>query len=195
MDDAPGWRRLIGWRATLAHMRAVICLSGGIAAGKTTVAHGLVEYFPGAAVRSFGDVVRRHARSQGKPLDRATLQVVGLALIDAGWQSFVDTLFEDVPQRVKVLIVEGIRHRQAVDEIKKRHLSDITLIVYLKVDPHVQEMRLQHRGESPSSRVHPVESSLAEVEAIADLVVDGDLPLDQITDIILAAIGHSKDRG
>lgn len=194
MDDASGWRRLIGWRATVAHMRAVICLSGGIAAGKTTVAHGLVEYFPDAAVRSFGDVVRHYARSHGRPLDRTTLQVVGLTLIDAGWRSFVDALLEDVPQRVNVLIVEGIRHRKAVEEIKQRRLSDIILIVYLKVDPHVQEMRLQQRGESPSSRVHPVESSLAEVEAIADLVIDGDLSLDQITDIILATIGHPKDR-
>lgn len=64
-------------------MKAVICLSGGIASGKTTVAHALAEHFPSVAVRSFGDVVRNQARSQGKVLDRATLQAVGLSLVQA----------------------------------------------------------------------------------------------------------------
>jgi dephospho-CoA kinase len=176
-------------------MRAVICLSGGIAAGKTTVAQALVEHFSDAAVRSFGDVVRHHAREQGKPLDRATLQTVGLALVEAGWRSFVDVLLYDIPQRVQVLIIEGIRHRKAVEEIRRRHLSDISLLVYLKIDSRVQEIRLNERGESPSTGLHAVESSLAEVEAIADLVIDGNLPPNQIIDSVLDAISHPRGRG
>jgi len=175
-------------------MRAVICLSGGIATGKTTVAKALVERFSDAAVCSFGDVVRNQARSQGKPLDRETLQIVGLALVEAGWRSFVDALLADIPQPVQVLVVEGIRHRQAFEEIKRRHLSDIILLVYLEIGSRVQEGRLQERRESPGTQLHPVESSLAGVEAIADLVIDGDFPLDWIIDKISNAVGYPKDR-
>ncbi len=176
-------------------MKAVICLSGAIASGKTTVAHALVGQFSNAVVRSFGDVVRYRARGEGKPIDRATLQAVGLALVEAGWQSFVDALVEDVPLRVEVLIVEGIRHREAVEEIKLRDLSPMILIVYLKIDTRTQNMRLQERCEPPSAQAHTVESSLSEVEAIADLVIDGDLPLDQIMVRILEALDRPHDRG
>lgn len=174
-------------------MRAVICLSGAIAAGKTTVAQGLAKHFSNVVVRSFGDVVRHRARSEGKPLDRATLQAVGLALVEAGWQPFVDALLGDLPQQVELLIVEGVRHREAVEEIKRRCLGSVILIVYLRVDAHVQEARLQERRELPSARVHAVESSLAEVEAIADLVIDGGIPLDQILGRILRAFDHFRD--
>jgi dephospho-CoA kinase len=169
-------------------MKAVICLSGGIASGKTTVAQALAERFPSVAVRSFGDVVRNQARSQGKVLDRATLQAVGLSLVQAGWRSFVDALLEDVPQPVGVLIVEGIRHFEAVEELRRRRLGDRFLTVYLKVDPVVQDQRLRERDELPSSRGHAVESSLPEVEARAELVVDGALQLTEIEERILSLL-------
>jgi dephospho-CoA kinase len=162
-------------------MRAVICLSCGVASGKTTVAQALAKHLPNAAVRSFGDVVRHRARSQGKPLDRATLQAVGLALVDAGWQSFVDALLDDAPQSISVLIVEGIRHFEAVEELRRRHLSDTFLTVYLKVEAQVQEKRLKERGESLASRGHAVESFLPQVEAGTDLVINGALPPSEIT--------------
>ena len=166
-------------------MKAVICLSGGIASGKTTVAHALAEHFPSVAVRSFGDVVRNRARSQGRVLDRATLQAVGLSLVQAGWRSFVDVLLEDAPQSVDILVVEGIRHFETVEELRRRHLSDRFLTVYLKIELVVQERRIRERNESPASRGHAVESSLPEVEARADLIVDGTLALSEIEERIL----------
>lgn len=166
-------------------MKAVICLSGGIASGKTAVAQALAERFPSVVVRSFGDVVRHRARCQGKTLDRATLQAVGLSFVEAGWQSFVDALLEGVPQSAGALIIEGIRHLEAVEELRRRHPSDRFLTVYIKVEPAVQEKRLLERGESLAGRGHAVESSLPEVEARADLVIDGALPLAEIERRIL----------
>lgn len=166
-------------------MKAVICLSGGIASGKTTVAQALAKRFPNVAVRSFGDVVRQQARGQEKALDRAALQEVGLSLVQAGWQAFIGALLQNVSQSIDVLIVEGIRHVEAVDELRRRRLSDRVLTVYLKVGFAVQEQRLRERGESSASRSHAVESSLAEVEATADVVVDATLPLAQIEERIL----------
>jgi dephospho-CoA kinase len=166
-------------------VKAIICLSGDIASGKTTVAQALAERFPSVAVRSFGEVVRQQARRQGKSLGRATLQAVGLSLVQAGWPAFVDALLEDVPQSFDVLIVDGIRHVEAVDELRRRHVSGRFLTVYLTVAPATQEQRLRERGESLSSRGHIVESSLPEVEASADVVIDSMLPLAEIEDRIL----------
>lgn len=110
-------------------MKAIICLSGGIASGKSTATQTLTQCFSNVAVRSFGDVVRDHARSQGKPLDRSTLQAVGLTPVEAGWQAFIDALLEDVPTSADVLIVDGIRHLEAIEELRRRHLSDRFLTV------------------------------------------------------------------
>jgi hypothetical protein len=161
-------------------MRAVICIGGGIASGKSTLAEALAGHLQNAAVRRFGDVVRKRAREEGKPLDRATLQDVGLSLIGDGWPSFVDALLEDLPQPIDFLVVEGVRHREAVDEIASRHLSEKLLNVYLQVDHPLQSTRQQGRGEPSLASAHPVESSLGEARAAADLVIDGSRPRHEI---------------
>ena len=167
-------------------MRAIICLSGEIASGKTTVAHSLAKRLPQTIVRSFGDVVRQKAEGQGKKLDRATLQAVGMSLIAGGWESFVDELLKDVPPSSEILVIEGIRHREAAEEIALRNLCDRFLTVYLMVDPQVQQARLAERGEALVSRMHAVESSLAEVKAVANLIIEGRLSVMQIVDKIIA---------
>jgi gluconate kinase len=166
-------------------MRAIVCIGGEIASGKTTLAQALAEHFQNAVACSFGDVVRRQARNEGKPLDRPTLQAMGLFLVAAGWPSFVDALLEDLPPWIEVLVVEGIRHREAVDEIARRNLSDKLLIVYLQVDQVVQSARQQDRGESFRGHTHTVESSLGEVQAMADLVIDGSLPVGEIVAAVI----------
>ena len=174
-------------------MTAVICIGGGIASGKTTLAQALAEHLPNVAVRSFGNVVRHRARSQGKSLDRVSLQAIGLELIAVGWESFVDALLEDAPRGISLLIVEGIRHREAVEELQRRYAHDQFLIVYLRINPAEQNARLKQRGESLTRRTHTVEASLAEVEALAELVMDGSQPLAETVKAILAVLS-SQDR-
>jgi dephospho-CoA kinase len=176
-------------------MTAVVCLSGEIASGKTTVAQALAEQLSDVAVRSFGDVVRNRARSQGKPLDRATLQATGLELVAAGWKSFVDALLEDVSPSVSVLVVEGIRHREAIEELQRRFSGDSFVTVFLKLEPAAQRNRLERRGESLAGRDHAIEASLPEVEALADLVIDGAQPLLNTMRTILATLPNDTASG
>ncbi|MGH3190031.1 MAG: AAA family ATPase [Streptosporangiaceae bacterium] len=168
-------------------MRAVICIGGAIASGKSTLAEALAGHLQNAAVRSFGDVVRKRASEEGKPLDRATLQDVGLSLIGEGWPSFVDALLEDLPEPTDFLVVEGVRHREAVDEIASRQLSEKLLTVYLQVDHPVRSTRQQGRGEPSLASAHPVESSLGEARAAADLIIDGSRPMQ---DIVSEVVHH-----
>jgi dephospho-CoA kinase len=169
-------------------MTAVVCISGGIASGKTTLAQALAEQLPDVAVRSFGDVVRHRARLQGKPLDRASLQAVGLELIANGWESFVEVLLEDAPLEISVLIVDGIRHREAVEELQRRYVHGQFVTVYLKINPAEQRARIKQRGESLTKRTHTVEASLPEVEALAELVIDGSQPVAETVQAILAVL-------
>jgi hypothetical protein len=59
------------------------------------------------------------------------------------------------------------------------------LTVYIQVDQPMQLARQQDRGESLLSRTHPVESSLGEVQAMADLVIDGSLPVGEIVEVVI----------
>jgi dephospho-CoA kinase len=137
---------------------ALICLAGGIASGKTTVTQELAVALPNCSVRSFGDVVRSQARAEGLPLDRATLQAIGLRLIAAGWCAFVDELVAELPPDAEVLIVDGVRHREAVDELRRRFPDAALRLVYLYADEATVRARLHERGDEPAALLHQVEA-------------------------------------
>jgi dephospho-CoA kinase len=150
----------------------VVCLAGGIASGKTTLAHALTERWPNSSVRSFGDVVRRRARAEGLPLDRSSLQEVGLRLIAEGWPAFVGQLLADLPPDTDLLIIDGVRHSEAVDALRQRLPDCAFLVAYLQADQAAIQSRLAQRGESDGAPAHPVEASLPEVARLADVVID-----------------------
>lgn len=141
-------------------VRAVVCLAGGIASGKTTVAQALVTMWPNASMRSFGDVVRRRVRAAGLSVERATLQDTGLRLIAEGWAVFVDELVVDLPLDADVLIVDGMRHVEAVEELRRRFPEVPVGLIYLRADEASVRERLGVRGESREMLGHQVESSL-----------------------------------
>ncbi len=153
-------------------MRSIICLAGRIASGKTTVALALAETWPNSSVRSFGDVVRRRAEAEGLSLDRATLQDVGLRLIAQGWPAFVSDLLNDLPSDAEVLIVDGIRHIEPVDELRRRFPTVPVRLVFLEADEATVCQRLLIRGESIDAAAHAVEADLQRVAMDADLMID-----------------------
>lgn len=161
-------------------MRAVICLAGGIASGKTTIAQALAETWPNCSVHSFGDVVRRRARADGLALDRATLQETGLRLIAEGWPGFVDELLADVPPDADLLIVDGVRHVKAVEELRRRFPSVPVRLVFLSADAATRGRRLTGRTDAAQALGHMVEAELQQVANMAEIPVDSSRPLDAI---------------
>jgi dephospho-CoA kinase len=81
----------------------LICLGGGIASGKTTLAEALQMVFPGSARLVFGDVVRRRVLTAKREPTRQNLQDSGLQLIAEGWSLFVDDLLSDLASAPVVL--------------------------------------------------------------------------------------------
>lgn len=171
-------------------MRAVVCLAGGIASGKTTVAQALAEGWPNASVRSFGDVVRRRVRAAGLAVERATLQDTGLRLIAEGWPTFVDELVTGLPPDADLLIVDGIRHVGAVEELRRRFPEVPVRLIYLRADEASVRERLGIRGESQEILGHQVESSLGAVERAADEVIEVSQPVEEIAQSMTAGFDN-----
>jgi NTP pyrophosphatase (non-canonical NTP hydrolase)/cytidylate kinase len=173
-------------------MRAVVCLAGDIASGKTTIARALAASSPRAHLCSFGDVVRRRAHRQQAPLDRASLQAVGTTLVAAGWPAFVDLLLQDTPEHTELLVVDGIRHVEAVTELARRFPDTPVKLIYLRADPDTIAGRLRRRGEPDTVLDHPIESSLHDVAAAADLQLDSCQPADELIAQINLALRHGQ---
>ena len=153
-------------------MKHVICLAGGVGTGKTTIAEALSERLRPSAIRSFGAIVRATARRVGLPLDRQSLQVVGSRLVQQGWSAFVDKLLSDVPDDVDFLIIDGIRHVEAVTEIRRRWSPIPVHLVLLRADDAVVAERLRQRHEDVAASDHETESHFDELASLATLTLD-----------------------
>ncbi|MGH3852686.1 MAG: AAA family ATPase [Pseudonocardiaceae bacterium] len=171
-------------------MTWLVCLCGGIASGKTTLAEALQTALPNSARLAFGDVVRRHVHAAGREPTRQNLQDMGLQLITAGWMRFVDDLLIDLTDDPEVLIVEGIRHQGAVDALNGRLPTRKRLLIYLEVGRDQQRYRLARLGETEGSIDHEVEREVTDLRAIADLVVSSEQPVVELVTMVRRIIDH-----
>lgn len=152
-------------------MRLLLCLAGEIASGKTTLAEALRDSFVGSAQVEFGEVVRRQVSEAGMEPSRQSLQDMGQSLVAADWPSFVALLAGGVAGDPDVLIIDGIRHVQALDALRAQFPNRRTVLVFLDSDDRQRQARLAERGEDASSLSHPVERAIEDVRNIADLVL------------------------
>ncbi len=175
-------------------MNHIVGLSGGIASGKTTVGVALAAGIPGSFVCSFGDVVSARTLSEGLPLVRSELQRVGAEMIAEGWSGFVDSLLAAVPLGVRVLIVDGIRHVEPLDELRRRYPDSPMTIVFLRSKSGVVEARMTARNEAPTALSHKVEASVGDVERIADVIVEAGSEIEDAVRQIRQAVDAKPQR-
>jgi dephospho-CoA kinase len=169
-------------------MKWLICLAGGIASGKTTLAGALHAALPDSALLAFGDVVRRRARAAHSEPTRQDLQDTGLRLIGEGWPAFVNELLLEFEGDSSVLIVEGVRHREAVDALRERLHKRRLLLIYIEVSYDQRRERLTRRAESEQALIHDVERDVESLHAIADLVVGTHQPLEDLVAHVCAYV-------
>ncbi|WP_082058472.1 AAA family ATPase [Acidithrix ferrooxidans] len=176
-------------KAGFAALTHVICVSGHIGSGKTTLCWSLAETLSGCHVRSFGDVVRARAQAQGLPSTRLSLQEVGSAMIREGWHAFVSQLLVDLPGGFDVLIVDGIRHIGALSGIRDVMRDTQVVLVFLSCDANTLEGRLVQRGEALRVPRHAVEEEISGLAIIADIVLDATEPLEVIVETLVTYLG------
>jgi adenylate kinase family enzyme len=176
--------------------RDIFCVSGEIASGKTTFANQLTQDIPGARLCSYGDVVRSEARIRGLEPKRPILHALAIILIAEGWPRFTERLITHLPADYDALVVDGVRHLQAVDELRAQIMGSSITSVFIDTPDSVIAERLQARGEALTVRDHKVEAQLSQVRQAADLTVDGcgDLQQNTATAIHYAQLMRSSEQ-
>ena len=126
----------------------ILGFSGKIKSGKTTVAEAVASEL-GIARASFGDYVRSVAYERGLDKnDRDTLQNVGESLIQSGWTQFCTDVLEAANWRGgDSIVVDGIRHEQAIVTIKEITTPQPFRLVHVEV---ADELRLERLGKNSS---------------------------------------------
>jgi dephospho-CoA kinase len=170
----------------------LICIAGSIASGKTTLADALHAALPGSERLAFGDVVRRRARKYRLEPTRQELQETGLRLIREGWPAFVDELLSELEGEPHALIVEGVRHREAVEALRERLPTRQLLLVYVAVPESQRRDRLAHRAEHEQALEHGVERDVESLRAIADLVVETHQPTEELVALVCGRLEHGR---
>jgi shikimate kinase len=162
----------------------VICFSGRIGSGKTSVSRSVAAQ-TAAAWTSFGDLIREIAMSQSlDPESREILQMVGERVIRERGVAWLcsEVIRRSGWMRDKVLVIDGVRHVSVFDELVSQLSGHRTYLVYLDLKEACERVNQQL---SPQNR-QVVESHSTERDVLqalperADLVVSTVAPLESV---------------
>ena len=161
----------------------IVVISGRTASGKTTLANALARAL-GGTPRSFGDYVRYLAELRGKPINRATLQAIGQAEVDADARAFVEAFLKwggggDTP-----LVCDGLRHVSVRDALRAIAAERGRAIAFLHVeaDEGRRLARLRDRGDDETTvAAHDAHASEADVRE--RLRKDADATIERFDDV------------
>jgi cytidylate kinase len=171
----------------------VLCLSGGIASGKTTLASALAERFtiPHA---SFGRFVREVARERGLPEHREQLQQLGESLIEElGWDAFCTKVLETGGWTTgHSVVIDGIRHVAAFEAVGRLVAPVPARLVFVEVGVTLRQHRIDEGGSLEGTELAKAESHSTEkdvhvgLRARTDRVLDGTKSVSEIVEEVAA---------
>jgi cytidylate kinase len=176
----------------------VIGLSGRVGSGKSSLASRLAEDagWPKAA---FGDYLRDLASQRGLAPDRAVLQELGVEQIAKGWKSFCSAVLKFSGWHPgQNLIVDGIRHAEAIREVKAQVQPDQFLLVYLAATEELLTNRLSTREGIPANlraiEEHDSEQQVKELlRKMAELVLDASQSVPNLADHVWQELNFVPD--
>ena len=175
----------------------VICLSSRIGAGKSSLANSLATAV-GWGHTSFGDYVREIAKQRGSDPSREVLQQIGEELISADVQSFSQAVISQTDWQ-RGCVIDGIRHIQAYQAIKKIVSPLPTYLVFVDIDESVRRKRLHERGmtdnQIDAADRHSTEAQVRGVlKQQADIVLEGSRDIPDLVMAVRTFI-HAKQAG
>lgn len=164
----------------------VLGFAGKIASGKTTLSSQSAQTLGWPRV-SFGEYVRAETQKRGLAESRESLQYVGESLLAADPEGFCRAVLAQANWKPdQPLVVDGIRHRQVVGVISRLVAPMRFALVFVNIDDSIRESRIRERDQGKSRMnweidVHSTEREAhSDLEGIADLVVDGSLPVEEV---------------
>jgi len=176
----------------------ILAFSGGIKSGKTTISSNISSILKWKRV-SFGEYIQRIAEKDGIIPSRDNLQELGEKEIDSGWKNFCFNVLEMVRwKNGENLIIDGIRHKEALDQIKKITSPSDVYLVFIELDLKNRESRIVNTENFENIKRYELHSTEKQVNKvlpeISDLIIDGNKSIGEITDEILRWLNEKNGK-
>jgi dephospho-CoA kinase len=176
--------------------RLVIAFAGAKGSGKSAISHALAERLHVQRV-GFGDYIRNEAQRRGLPNTTEALQALGELLISKGWEPFCTKVLAQAPwNRNEDLIVDGIRHVQAIWTLRKITAPAELFLIFVNTDVTVRLARLETRDLVSKADLQKIEAHSTEADAKqelperANLIIDGTRPLPELLRTLEEILRH-----
>lgn len=168
----------------------IILFSGKIGSGKSTLSLEVSKKLKWP-VASFGNFIRKYALLNEYDTSRKSLQYIGNYLISRGWTKFCKEVLNDSDwDGSSNLIVDGIRHIEAIDTISKIVKPAKVYLIYISTKNNIRKKRLQIRNENDGTLID-VETHSTEIQVKkilykrADFIIHNNEPIDAAVKNIL----------
>lgn len=182
-------------------MNAAICIgvSAKLGGGKTTLANALAKLLT-CNVASFGEYVRGVATSRGISHEREDLQKLGKGLIhELGFDEFTANVLAAAGWSANLpLVVEGIRHVDAVESVRRAASGTEFFLVYIDAEEDQRLTRIEARDLATHERIkrwdsHSTEREVEALRELADFVVTSSGSPHDVAVEIVGSIRAARD--
>ena len=179
--------------------KPVICFSGRIGSGKTTVSH-CVARSPGWKWASFGQFVHTNNKRIGGSHRRSDLQDSGQLAVNRNSFGFCNQMLTHFSVgKDDNVIIDGIRHLNVLNDLKKIFSSRKVILLYLGISNSIREARLTQRGddrrEIAEAEQHCMEQEVIEdLPRVADRIVNVDGELTDTVSVVRSVIDSFRYR-
>jgi ribosome-binding protein aMBF1 (putative translation factor) len=169
----------------------VLGFAGKIGSGKSTISAEVARVL-GWTRASFGDYLRIVAKSNGFGETREVLQELGASLVEKSAEEFCRAVLAHYQWSAgEPLVVDGIRHAEVVDALRRLVAPLELRLVFLDVDDSTRRHRLsQLDADIPKKlelvEAHPTEDQVSErLPSLADLRLPGNQPVAQLVSTVV----------
>jgi ribosome-binding protein aMBF1 (putative translation factor)/dephospho-CoA kinase len=169
----------------------VVGFAGRIGSGKSSLSIEVAQAL-GWPRASFGDYLRNVARSEGLDESREVLQELGESFVERDVDAFCRAVLAHYDWKAgEPLIIDGIRHAEVVEALRKLVAPLEVRIVFLDVNDQKRIERLQQFDESIPKKIetiekHPTEQQVREVlPGLADLHLAGDRSIGELAETVV----------
>jgi transcriptional regulator with XRE-family HTH domain len=177
----------------------VICFAGRIGSGKSTLSSEVAKSL-GWRRASFGDYLRTLAKSSGlDDKSREVLQYLGGGLIEKGVDDFCRAVLTHYGWNAgEPLIIDGIRHAEVVESLRKLVAPLELRVVFLEVEDEQRLKRLKAQDERMIENLTLVEGHVTEQQVkdllpgLADLRLSSNRPVPELVSTLVNWI-HQGD--
>ena len=172
----------------------ILAFSGAINSGKTTISQEIASKLDWKKT-SFGDYIRSIAKQRGVEQSRENLQQLGEKEIEFDCKNFCNSVLSLVNwEKGENLIIDGIRHKEVLDNLKTVTSPSDVYLIYIDLDLKNREQRSQNsESELKKYDSHSTEKQVVyTLPKIADLVIDGNKKIEEIVSEVLEWVNSKQ---